>query len=383
MADAQTYFRAHRSQLLPALTAVMEATDGKSKIPILSNVLMKPMGDQLLLRGTNLDIEIEATCDLLEAFSQEPISLKASDLRDIVKNLPEAAEIDFAPGRFPGQVSVTSGRARFSIFCLPEKDFPSISAHLAGEAFEVDMPRLSDAIRKVLYAVDKTDTKRFHYEGVYIHPNETGDSLSIAAADGRALAVVRMKTLTRAAFKGVIMPARTVAAIRKLMGESKRPGQLTISEHMIRIECNGVTILSKLIEAVFPPNYATLLHASGETKAIAPVDGVQAAVSRVLLVSNEARFDGVRLSFEKDAMRLELATQQGETASDVVPVEYTGDPDFSVGFNGVLMAGMLGSIASQDVEITFSGDRGQALFRPMADVEEYYVMSPMAAKGAN
>lgn len=379
---ADFYFRVHRSELLPGLNAVLEAVDGKAKISILSNVLLRVEDGQLLMRGTNLDLEIEATCDVLEIGTGEPISVKGSDLRDIVRNLPETAEIEFRPGRYPGQVSVRAGRSSFSIFFLPANDFPSISSHVQGESFEIEMPALSDALKKVLFAVDRSATGRAFYEGVYINPIDDGNGLHVVGAEGRTIAVICIKTRTRADFKGVILPLKTVMSLRKLLGDSKQPAHLTISDQMIRIICSGITILSKLIDAIFPQNYQQIMAVGGERKLVADVAAVKASTARVLLVSTELRTDGVSISFEGGAMRLEMVNQQGENAIDFVPVDCEGAIDFSLGLNGVLMAGVLDSIETQDVNISISGPRAPALFRPSNDAAEYYVIAPMAPRGA-
>ena len=378
---AEHFFRVHRSQLLPGLTAVMEAVDTKAKIPILANVLLRVEGDQLLVRSTNLDLEIEATCDALDVGTGETISLKGTDLRDIVRNLPETAEIEFRPGKFDGQVKVLAGRSSFSIFSLPEKDFPSIASHVNGVPFEIEMPALSDAIKKVLFAVDRSATGRHFYEGVYVHPVDEGAGLSVVAAEGRGMAVIRIKTRTRADFKGVILPLKLVIALRKLLGDSKRPAELTVSDQMIRIACGGITILSKLIDAIFPQNYEKVMDVEGDNKLVADVAAVKASASRVLLVATELRTDGIGISFDGELMRLEMVNQQGENAVDFVPVDYQGDRDLSLGLNGVLLAGMLDSIETQDVSITFTGPRSPALFRPANNAAEFYLISPMVARG--
>jgi DNA polymerase-3 subunit beta len=120
--DDQPLFRVHRSQIMPAIDAAFEAADTRAKIPILNNLLLRPDGDRLFIRGTNLDIEIEAACELLEECSSMSITVAATRLREIVRSLPEAAEIVFAPGKSDlyasgAGLSVSRSKCRRHVLC--------------------------------------------------------------------------------------------------------------------------------------------------------------------------------------------------------------------------------------------------------------------------
>jgi DNA polymerase III subunit beta len=108
MAEAPL-FSVHRSELLPALIAAASAVEKGSKIDILQNIMLHPDGDILRLRATDMTIEIETTCEILGSTSSSPITLSGDDLKSIVQNLPESAEIKFLAAQFPdscGQIEI-------------------------------------------------------------------------------------------------------------------------------------------------------------------------------------------------------------------------------------------------------------------------------------
>lgn len=376
-------FRVHRSQLLPALDAAFEAADTRSKIPILANVLLRPDGDRLFVRGTNLDIEIEAGCELMAAPSGEAITVLASRLREIVKTLPESAEIRICEGAHEGQVRLLAGGARFAIFTLPARDFPTLGDQVDGASFQVDPQALSEAFKKVSYAVDRGDNVRVYLSGIHIHPGETGDKVCVVAGSNRSLAVVRVGARNKVEFPGIILSLDTTEAIRKLFGEAKEPLTLTVSDVKIRIECGDAMIISRLIDGRFPPEYMKLVPQDVTRKVLASVDAMQTAIRRASLVASDYTKEGMRITLEPERLRLEVVSQQGESAMDYAPIELDGEPGLSMGFNAKTFLGTLGSIATQDVRIEFAGTEQPAVFRLTDDRDEFFMLSPMMARAVD
>ncbi|MBX4944606.1 DNA polymerase III subunit beta [Rhizobium binae] len=377
---AEPYFRVHRSQLLPAIAAASEAVDHRAKIPVLANLLLKPQGETLLLRGTDLDIEIETVCDLLDEGSGMTISLKAADLRDIVKNLPENAEIEFRPSRHHGQVEIAAGRAKFSIASLPEADFPSIASAMSGSVFQVDMAQVCHALAKVAYAVLKVEVGRAYLSGIHMRPIEAGRKIDFVAADGRGMALVRIDTGGEVDFAGILLPLKTAGAIRKIFSEAREPAQIEIGPNMIRVTCSGTTLFSRLIDAIFPHNYMEIIPTDPERTAVTTVAALSAAVTRVSLVGTEVDKDSIYVTLGEGMMRVELSSKEGESAVDYVPIEYEGEDGYYTGFNRKTLADTLASLSTQDVRISFGGSQANVVFRPIADIDETFVISPLRVR---
>ncbi|MBB4277057.1 DNA polymerase III subunit beta [Rhizobium mongolense] len=372
---ADPFFRVHRSQLFPAITAVFEAVDTKATIPILANILLRPAGDRLFVRGTDLNIEIEAECELLEKGDGMAITLDGAKLRDVVRNLPESAEIEFLPGAFDGQVRLRAGRSSFSIFSLPERDFPSIAQHVKGEPFAIDVKSVAQAFGKVLYAAENASSDRVYLTGICLHPYEDGEKIAIAATNGRCVAVVRIPAKTRADFRSIILPVKAATAIRKYMGEGKSEATVRISETLLQIECDSIRIITSLIDGTYP-DYMRVVPKENEKVMRATIDTLSNATHRVCLVSGDTAKEALVLTMEGSALRLDLSSRDGETANDEVSVEYGGD-EFTIGFNGTLFEKTLEAIATTDVDIFFGDPISPAIFKPTAALDEFYILMPM------
>ncbi|MDO1582397.1 DNA polymerase III subunit beta [Rhizobium oryzicola] len=364
-------FRVHRAELLPALDAVFEAVDHKSGIPILANVLLRPKKGQLLLRGTDLTIEVETSCDLADDNGTAAITVNGTALREIVRNLPEAADIIFAAGAFPDQVRILAGRSKFSLLTLPERDFPSIADKMSGEPNEIDIAPLLDGFSKVIYAIREDRTRPF-LSGPYLHPDS--GKIAIVGCDGHNLAVVRVAMEQPFQFPGVILPLKTVKAVSKIFGDRKGKAALTVTDAMIRFSCGGVTLVSKLIDGTYP-GYNQIIPKEQVTKAISSVAALKGASARVCLVAKDLEKDSVFLQMERGLIKLAMNAGDGEASEEEIAVDYDGEP-IRIGFSGKYIRALLGSVSTQDVELHFFAPDRAAMFRPTIDVDETYILMP-------
>lgn len=372
---ADVLFRIHKSALLPALNAVIEAVVSKPVVPILGNVLMLADGDDMVIRATDLSIEVEARCEMLEPAAGEGLTLSGHDLREIVRNLPDTAEIEISTGSFPGQVVLRAARSTFRLLSLPADDFPSIANAVRGSSVPVDMPLLNDAIKRVSYAVRDDDKERIYLAGVAIHPEKDGSKIAVVGCDGHNLAVVRFPCQQRANFRLALMPVRTAKAILKLFGDTKA-AELTVSDAMLRVEGGGICLISKLVDAIYP-DYLRVVPPRLSRKVTVDVDTLSKAVTRVRLVAEDEARNSVRMNVGNGVMRLALMTGAGQEAVEDFPVESDDEP-MEIRFAGKYLTQLLGSIRTQDVLIELEDAQTSGVFRPTIAADEFFLVMPRA-----
>ncbi len=129
-----------RSNLLKSLNHVHRVVERRNTIPILSNVLLRADGASLEMKATDLDLEInEATPAMVERGGATTVP--AHLLYDIVRKLPEGGEVNLSTNAEGTSMSVVSGRSSFRLQCLPQSDFPELTAGSFTHSFR--MPAMS------------------------------------------------------------------------------------------------------------------------------------------------------------------------------------------------------------------------------------------------
>ena len=149
-----------RGALLKSLGHVHRVVERRNTIPILSNVLLQARKGGLLLKATDLDLEITET---VPADVGQPggTTLPAHTLYEIVRKLPEGAQVSLETTGESGQLLLRSGRSRFNLQSLPESDFPDLSAGELGHKFSLAAGDLKKLIEKTQFAISTEETRHY------------------------------------------------------------------------------------------------------------------------------------------------------------------------------------------------------------------------------
>ena len=105
-----------RANLLKALNHVHRVVERRNTIPILANVLLRADGGELSLKATDLDMEIADRVPA-EVGTAGASTVPAHMLYDIVRKLPDGAEVSLSLNPDTNQIDLQAGRSSFSLSC--------------------------------------------------------------------------------------------------------------------------------------------------------------------------------------------------------------------------------------------------------------------------
>ena len=126
-----------RGELLRALGHVTSVVERRTTIPILSNVLLKASGRALQFKATDLEREVsdEAPADVSQPGA---VTVPAHILHDIVRKLPDGAQVEIKRDAEKERLTLRSGQSRFTLQTLAPEDFPDLAAGEFSHKFEID-----------------------------------------------------------------------------------------------------------------------------------------------------------------------------------------------------------------------------------------------------
>ncbi|SHF70935.1 DNA polymerase III, beta subunit [Kaistia soli DSM 19436] len=367
-----------RSSLLKSLNHVHRVVERRNTIPILSNVLIRASGSELTLKATDLDLEILETVPA-EVGRAGATTVPAHMLYDIVRKLPDGAEVALETAPDGQTVLVRSGRSSFSLQMLPETDFPDLTTGLFPVRFELPATAFKTLIDRTQFAISTEET-RYYLNGIYLHtPTVEGRTLLRAVAtDGHRLARAQTNVPEGAdGMPGIIIPRKTVGEIQKLLDTSD-PAALAaieISDTKIRVTFGPVVLTSKLIDGTFP-DYARVIP-QGNDKAL-KVDRAtfSDAVDRVSTIASE-RGRAVKLSLGDDG-RLSLTVNNPDSgsATEELDVDYSASP-LDIGFNSRYLLDIAAQLKTPTALFRFADPGSPTLIQDEGDEDALYVLMPM------
>src|SRR5690348_1095149 len=113
--------KAKRDDILGPLSAVSGIIERRHTLPILSNVMLEKSAETLSFLATDIEIQISARSAIPLAGEAKSLTVGARKLLDILRALPEGAEVTLQ--QQDKRLLVKAGNSRFSLQTLPAEDF--------------------------------------------------------------------------------------------------------------------------------------------------------------------------------------------------------------------------------------------------------------------
>jgi DNA polymerase-3 subunit beta len=364
-----------RASFLKSLNHVQSVVERRNTIPILSNVLLQAREGKLSLTATDMDIEVVETVDA-DVARAGATTVSAHTLYDIVRKLPEGAQVQLEFAEADGRLVLSAGRSRFQLQALPKDDFPAMPPGTLPHMFKLSVPELIALIDKTRFAVSTEET-RHYLNGIYLHAHgEKGKVLLKAVAtDGHRLARFELPAPKGAnELTGVIIPRKAINEVRKLLEDADSEVEISLSDTKVRFQLASLTLTSKLIDGTFP-DYQRVIPTGNDKALEVNRDELKAAVDRVSAVASE-KTRAVRLNIDKGKLVLSVVSPEAGTATEEIPVSYQ-HPAMEIGFNARYILDILERIDGETAVFLFSDPGSPTLVRESEGNAALYVLMPM------
>jgi len=366
-----------RSALVKALGHVQSVVERRNTIPILANVLIQAQGDnRLTLTATDLDIEISESAEA-DVATAGATTTEAVRLHDIVRKLPDGAQINLELISDEGRLQVSAGRSRFSLAVLPDDDFPTLTSDDLPTQFSVPTADLARLLDKTRFAMSQEET-RYYLNGVYLHALTEGDGaplLRAASTDGHRLARLDA-SLPKGAetMPGVIVPRKAVTELARLLDDADEMVEVGVSEAKIRFGFGAGYLTSKLIDGSFPDYERVIPKGNENTLRVENKDFAQ-AVDRVSTVSAD-RTRSVKLALDTDQLRLTVNNPEAGSALEELSVDYDGTP-IEIGFNARYLLDVAQQVDGETTTFRLADPSSPTIISDDEDPAALYVLMPL------
>jgi DNA polymerase-3 subunit beta len=364
-----------RAQLLKSLGHVHRVVERRNTIPILGNVLIRAENARLSLKATDLDLEVTETL-AAETATGGSTTVPAHMFYDIVRKLPDGAQIVLEGDGDRSVLAIRAGRSRFTLQTLPESDFPDLAAGDMTHSFTLAASDLKRLIDRTQFAISTEET-RYYLNGIYLHAAGTAKAATLraVATDGHRLAQVDL-ALPKGAdgMPGVIVPRKTVGEVLRLIEDNEGEIGIELSQGKIRFTIGHVVLTSKLIDGTFP-DYGRVIPQNNDKELIVDKKDFEAAVDRVSTISSE-RGRAVKLALSPGKLVLSVTNPDSGSAIEELEVEYASDA-LDIGFNSRYLLDIAAQIEGEVAVLKLADPGSPTLVQDKDSKGALYVLMPM------
>ena len=368
-------FNINRENLIKPLQLVVGVVERRQTLPILSNILMAIKKDQLLLTGTDMEVEIVGRVEPNEVFQEGEITVPARKLVDICKSLPEGAVLEFSIE--DNKVHLVSGRSNFTLSTLPVCDFPNTEEEEDSSIIHVTQSNMRKLIEQTAFAMAQQDV-RYYLNGMLLEVEN--DRISAVATDGHRLAMcsVAMEAIMEEQIdtekKQVIVPRKGILEMARLLTETNEIVKISLGGNRIRAKTNDFMFTSKLLDGKFP-DYDKVIPKRGDKVLQGNRQELKQAFQRALILSNE-KYHGVQLILSEGLLKVVAKNQDQEKAEEEMLLSYNGG-SIEIGFNASYLLDVLSVLSGEEVKITLSDSSSSVIIEEVEKGGGINVVMPM------
>ena len=368
-------FTIERTALFKALAHVQRVVERRTTIPVLSNVLLSAEKGSLSLTATDMDLTV---VEVLAADVSETgqATAPAHTLYDIVRKLPDGAQIAFDHDDARARLGLRSGRSKFALSTLPVDEFPVNAGADFPHNFALATADLRNLIEHTSFAISTEET-RYYLNGIFLHgtKSSTDDVLRAVATDGHRLAQVEIPVPDGAAgMPGVILPRKAALELGKLMEDVADPVEVGLSETRARFRVGDAVLTSKLIDGTFP-DYQRVIPSQNDKKLVMNCREFTAAVDRVSTISIE-KSRAIKLALSPGKLLLSASSEESGTASEELAAQYDASP-MEIGFNARYLLDITQQIGGEDIELILADSSSPTILRDLSMGSALFVLMPM------
>lgn len=364
-----------RHDALRVLSLVAGIAARKSTIPILANILLETDEHGLRVLASDMSIEI-ATRMPARIEEGGTTTVSADRLLEIVKALPEGADLTLTTSDDDVRMVVKSGRARFLLPQLDASAFPRLPAH-PGDTFTVSAGDLVEMFDDTAFMGDISDTRSF-VQTVYLALR--GDVLRCYGASSGGLGYRDIPAPDDAvSFAGEMIHLNHVAKLRGLLAAQKPAEPITVETFEGQMAFNiGGSLVRVVCVNGAPAPYDTIAAKSKPTHTMtADVDLLTGALRRALVMQTET-VKSIRFVCVNGSMTLSAKNMQTGESSDAIDVEASSD--FEMILKGPLLLEILARIKTEQAVFKFepeSTTAGPVIIRETGEPQSLFLVMPM------
>ena len=369
-----------QENLSRGLAIAGRAVASRATLPITQNVLLSTDQSMLKISATNLEIAITTWIGAMIE-EEGAITVPARLLTEFVNSLPsDRIDLELLPDT--GVLQLTCGRSEARINGTDAAEFPPIPTVEEGIAAQVELSALRNVISRVAFAA-ATEESRPVLTGVEM--NLKGDRFTMAAADGFRLAVHHGNLVQPVASEvSVIVPARTLSELNRLLGDQDEPVEITMTpaKGQVLFRLRGVELVSQLLQGTFP-NYEQLIPQTYQTRVVFDLEKLLRAARTAAIFardgSNIIRLQILPAGDGQPSGKVIISAQSeevGDNQDEVDPDGIEGD-ESKIAFNSRYLLEVLSVLERGTVALETTTSSSPGVFKPTDSDDYIHVVMPM------
>lgn len=363
--------------LIDCLSKIQPAVQTKTgAMPVLHNFHIEVKQDSIRFTATDLEIAIKHLIkNSFTTIIEGSATIPFKKFYDIVSTIDK--DKDITVSYEDEKIIILSGKTKMKISTIPPSDFPATPIMNEKDVFRVNALEIVSMIEKTVFSASKDD-KNTVLNGVLWKKEK--DFFTIAATDGKRLAVINRKISSNNKPFKVIIPARVLDEISSFIKSNcneKDEMNIQISTNHVGFKIKDTEFISRFIEGNFP-SYETIIPKSFESTAKVVSERLITSTKRALIAAGDNKSSFVKYNFKKDVLTISLSIQNVDF-EDQIDCSFNSkvSDDFTIVYNPKFIIDIVKNSGASNVEFKFTGATTPTMIVTDSDPDLIYMVMPL------
>lgn len=358
-----------KEQFENALQTAARVSNKNLSLPVLGCVVITAANNRATLQSTNLELSVEIQ---IKAKVEEEgiVAVSAHTINQLISTISDQK---ITLKKNESTLEVISSHGVSKLKTIDHSEFPTLPFVTQGVGGSLTTPtkELVYALKTVVFSASHS-TIRPELSSVFL---KVGDGfITTAATDSFRLSEIKIPTKTSGAIDPILIPARNVQEIVRIMGATEFV-EVRIGENQVTFLGGESHITSRVIDGAFP-DYHAIIPKNFTTEATVLSSEVVKTLRRVAVFSDSS--GSVEVSVSKNNKKLTWRAENssvGEITEDVDVVVEGGEEKLS--FNIRYLLDALQTATSDSVVFKFSGPGRPLVITEVPHQGFTYLVMPM------
>lgn len=354
--------------LSEASIKVSRAISNKTTNPILEGIKLVADNDCLIISATDTDLAIEKKIKAEVKVEGETVVPGKFFVEFIKKLTKERIELVLTE---KNQLKIKYTDSEGLIQCYNPSEYPSFNKIDSNDFFALSQADFKDMINKTIFSVAIDDSRPI-LKGCLLEVGEK--SINAVALDGYRLALCKKEIKHSTVKTNVIIPARSLGEISKILDDSEEIINIYIQKNNIMVDIKDTKIISKTLEGEFL-NYKQIIPTNFETTIIINKNQFEDALDRASLLSKIGQNNLVKFDIKENSMQITSNSDIGNI-SEKVNVSFKGK-DLKIAFNARYFTECARNLTDEFIKLNFNQPTNPCIISPIENDSYKYLILPV------
>lgn len=362
-----------KNDLVNLIGKIQTIVPAKPTSPILANVLLEAIDDQIIISGTDSTVSMRCYMEA-KVIEEGSIALPARRFFQLVRELT-APQVKIS-AQTNEIAEITTGTSVFKINGMNRAEFPSLPDFSGSPEAIFESAALKEALSKTAFAAAREDS-RYMLNGVQLQIQ--GQTATFLGTDGKCLAkAVSPIQMEEGAVKtSSVIPLKAIEEMIKILSEGSDSALVTLGSDKIALEFGQITLITKLLSGQFPDVERVIPAHFGCSFAIHREELVS-LLRQVSLFTSETS-SSVRFTFEPGQLHLSAVSREIGEGRVSMPVDFSG-PSLEIAFNPFYFLNILKHSRDETVRFSLNDPHNPGMITDSSQAQ--FILMPMRLSDA-